>query len=121
MIVAVVVIAPPRDLILTTQTFFATARDLILTTQTCSATARDLILTTQTFFAIQTSYVVLAAISRSSYALACNETSGCYALATSSSHRPRTYKSLNDSNQLNNFFSMLRILCNIRIEINRTI
>ena len=41
MIVVVIVIAPPRDLILTTQTFFATPPDLILTTQT--------------FFAIQTS------------------------------------------------------------------
>ena len=40
-VIVVIAVAPPRDLIVTTQTFFATPPDLILTTQT--------------FFAIQTS------------------------------------------------------------------
>ena len=32
-VIVVVAVAPPRDLIVTTQTFFATPRDLIVTTQ----------------------------------------------------------------------------------------
>ena len=46
-IAIVVVITQPRDLIVTTQTFFVTPRYLIITTQTFSTTVRDLILTTQ--------------------------------------------------------------------------
>ena len=76
-IVVIVAVAPPRDLIVTTQTFFATPRDLIVTTQTFFATPPDLSLTTQHFSQLSPATSLRAMKRQSSYVLAsahaCND------------------------------------------------